>query len=86
MARGAAVGAEKDRCAADEVLSETLSTVRFESALEKVALPSSERLNVGREIIDCGTWFWFQNCVSEGPVDSELVSAQGRLDWNSIAR
>ena len=42
VARGATVGAKKDRGAADEMLDETLSAARFEGALEKVALSSSE--------------------------------------------
>ena len=42
MARGATIGAEKDRGAADEMLSETLSSVGFKGAVEKVALPCSE--------------------------------------------
>ena len=40
MARGAAIGAEKDRGAVDERLSETLSAAGFEGALEKVSLPA----------------------------------------------
>ena len=86
MARGAAIGAEKDRGTADEMLSETLIGVGFKGAVEKASLPGSERLNVGGEIIDCGPWFWFQNCGSERAVDSELVPAQCGLDWDSVAQ
>ena len=42
MVRGATIGAEKDRGAADEMLSETMSAVGFEGAVEKVSLPDSE--------------------------------------------